>query len=100
MNAFVPCHSSTPKSLSKSSVMVYHGICHPIRAFTRSMSACGAREQNTRVQLLARSLPLFWGHDRGCLHCEMPFPVFHGSLLVLVVLAAEPGHNQRGYAAR
>jgi hypothetical protein len=30
-----------------------HGICQPIRAFTRSMSACGAREQNTRVVLRA-----------------------------------------------
>jgi hypothetical protein len=49
MNAFVPCHSSTPKSASKSSVMVYHGICQPIRAFTRSMSGCGARETNTSV---------------------------------------------------
>src|SRR2546425_5935008 len=43
MNALWPCHSSTPKSLSKLSVMVYHGIFQPIRAFRRSMSACGAR---------------------------------------------------------
>jgi hypothetical protein len=26
MNALVPCQSLTPKSLSKSSVMLYHGI--------------------------------------------------------------------------
>src|SRR6266508_3089200 len=49
MNAFVPCHSSTPKSVSKPSVKVYHGISQPIRAFTRSMSVCGARETNERV---------------------------------------------------
>src|SRR6185369_4193103 len=53
MNAFVPCHSSTPKSLSKLSVIVYHGICHPILAFTSSMSGCGAREANTSVVLRA-----------------------------------------------
>src|SRR5437879_7399571 len=46
MNAFVPCHSSTPKSLSKSSVMVYQGISQPIRVFTRSMPFCDAREAN------------------------------------------------------
>ena len=45
----MPCHSSTPKSASKPSVKVYHGISQPIRAFTRSMSACGTRETNTRV---------------------------------------------------
>ena len=28
---------------------MYHGISQPIRAFTRSMSACGARETNTSV---------------------------------------------------
>jgi hypothetical protein len=28
-------------------------VCQPIRAFTRSMSTCGAREQNTRVVLRA-----------------------------------------------
>src|SRR4051812_15372020 len=50
MKAFVPCHSSTPKSRSKSSVIVYHGICsQPIRAFQSRMSACGARETNTSV---------------------------------------------------
>ena len=31
MNAFVPCHSSTPKSVSKLSVMVYYGILQSIR---------------------------------------------------------------------
>ena len=49
MNALVPCHSSTPKSASKPSVMVYQGISQPIRAFTRSMSDCGAREANASV---------------------------------------------------
>ncbi len=49
MNAFVPCHSSTPKSLSKPSRMVYQGIVQPIRAFKRAMSACGAREANASV---------------------------------------------------
>ena len=50
MNAFVPCHSATPKSASKSSVSVYQGMSvQPIRAFQRSMSACGARETNTSV---------------------------------------------------
>jgi len=29
MLAFVPCPSSTPKSVSKLSVMVYHGIFQP-----------------------------------------------------------------------
>jgi hypothetical protein len=49
MNAFVPCHSSTPKSASKLSVSVYQGISQPIRAVTRSMSVCGARETNASV---------------------------------------------------
>ena len=49
MNAFVPCHSSTPKSASKPSVIVYQGIVQPIRAFTRAMSGCGAREANASV---------------------------------------------------
>src|SRR5215472_4857481 len=43
MNALWPCHSSTPKSVSKLSVIVYHGIFQSIRAFRRSMSFCGAR---------------------------------------------------------
>ena len=49
MNALWPCHSSTPKSASKLSVMVYQGIVQPIRAFRRSMSglrrARGVRER-------------------------------------------------------
>jgi hypothetical protein len=45
----VPCHSSTPKSASKLSVIVYQGISQPIRAFRRAMSACGAREAKARV---------------------------------------------------
>ena len=50
MNAFVPCHSSTPKSLSKSSVSVYQGMnSQPICAVKRLMSFCGARDANTRV---------------------------------------------------
>src|SRR5258705_72205 len=49
MNAFVPCHSSTPKSASKPSVIVYHGISHPIRALTRSMSARGAHREPLEV---------------------------------------------------
>jgi hypothetical protein len=53
MNALVPCHSSTPKSASQEfpppSAIVYHGIRQPIRSFRRTMSACGAREANTRV---------------------------------------------------
>ena len=44
MNAFVPCHSSTPKSTSHSLVMVYQGHVQPIRFFRRAMSGCGARE--------------------------------------------------------
>src|SRR5215510_10487861 len=49
MNTLWPCHSSTPKSLSKLSVMVYHGIFQPIRVFRLSMSFCGAREAYARV---------------------------------------------------
>jgi hypothetical protein len=49
MNALVPCHSRTPKSVSKSSVIVYQGIVQPIRDFKRSMSGCGAREANASV---------------------------------------------------
>jgi len=49
MKAFVPCHSSTPKSASNPSVIVYQGIVQPIRSFTRVMSSCGAREANTSV---------------------------------------------------
>ena len=43
-NAFVPWYSSTPKSASHEPVKVYHGHVQPIRAVSRSMSACGARE--------------------------------------------------------
>jgi hypothetical protein len=46
MNALVPYRSATPKSVSKPSVMVYHGIFQPIRAFTPSISGCGARGQD------------------------------------------------------
>jgi hypothetical protein len=43
MKAFVPCHSFTPKSASKSSVIVYQGIlCQPIRSFRPWISAWGA----------------------------------------------------------
>src|SRR4029453_15383085 len=49
MNALWPIHSSTPKSVSKLSVIVYQGIVQPIRAFRRWMSACGAREAYTSV---------------------------------------------------
>ena len=46
----MPCHSSTPKSASKSSVSVYQGMSsQPIRAFHAWMSFCGARETNTSV---------------------------------------------------
>src|SRR5208283_842164 len=47
-NTLWPCHSSTPKSASKLSVMVYQGISQPIRAFRRTMvrlrCARGVRE--------------------------------------------------------
>ena len=47
MKALVPCHSSTPKSASKSSVSVYQGMSQPIRAFKRSMFSCGrARDEH------------------------------------------------------
>jgi hypothetical protein len=36
-------------AVSKSSVIVYHGISQPMRAFRRSMSVCGAREANASV---------------------------------------------------
>src|SRR5262245_40900306 len=49
MNALVPCHSSTPKSASKSSVIVYHGHDQPIRSVNRVMSGCGAREAKASV---------------------------------------------------
>ncbi|MNQ87798.1 hypothetical protein D3C85_1030370 [compost metagenome] len=46
----VPCHSSTPKSASKRSVMVNHGMSsQPMRAFSPAISACGPRETNTSV---------------------------------------------------
>src|SRR5215467_5011572 len=44
MNTLWPCHSSTPKSLSKLSVIVYHGMAQPIRAFSCSISFCDVRE--------------------------------------------------------
>src|SRR5262245_922068 len=54
MNAFVPCHKSTPKSASKSPVIVYQGMCpQPIRVLMRSRSACGPRETNARLVLRA-----------------------------------------------
>src|SRR6202044_1926503 len=43
MKALWPCHSATPKSASKLSVIVYQGISQPICAFRRAISACGAR---------------------------------------------------------
>ena len=49
MNAFVPCHSPTPKSASNSSVSVYQGISQPIRAFSPWISSWGARETKTSV---------------------------------------------------
>jgi acyl-CoA hydrolase/RimJ/RimL family protein N-acetyltransferase len=42
MKALVPCHSPTPKSASKSSVIVYHGISQP----PRCPSMCLARERD------------------------------------------------------
>ena len=50
MKALVPCHWSTPKSASKSSVRVYQGmISHPMRSFRPRISAWGARETNASV---------------------------------------------------
>ncbi len=50
MKALVPCHWSTPKSASKSSVSEYHGMCsQPIFAFRRAMFSWGARETSTSV---------------------------------------------------
>src|SRR5919108_727987 len=99
MNALWPCHSSTPKSLSKESVIVYHGISQPMRAFRRSMSACGARDAYTRVvsrafkwarwetwsapqEPLARGFPFLWRHYRRRVRGE-----FAVSLLVLLHLS-------------
>ena len=48
-NALVPCHSSTPKSASKLSVMVYQGMSQPIRFFNRAIRSCSARETKTSV---------------------------------------------------
>src|SRR5918998_3085305 len=50
MKAFVPCHWSTPKSASKSSVIVYQGIfCQPIRSFRPWISVWGgARDERER----------------------------------------------------
>ena len=39
MKALVPCHSSTPKSASKSSTSVYQGMFQPIRSFNPLISA-------------------------------------------------------------
>src|SRR5919106_116690 len=100
MNALWPCHSSTPKSASKLSVMVYQGILQPIRAFRRAMSACGASETKARVvspafggqrvtgagmglllreQLLARRLPRPRRHDRTRGHGgRSAFPIVLG----------------------
>ena len=56
-NQVVPCHSSTPKSLSKSSVIVYQGISQLMRFFSRSMSGLrcagdGEHERRvTRIQM-------------------------------------------------
>ena len=57
-NALVPCHSSTSKSLSKSSVIVYQGMCsHPWRLFKLWMSACGARDAHASDVFLACKWP-------------------------------------------
>src|SRR5213076_891238 len=82
MNAFVPCHSSTPKSVSNSSVMVYQGISsQPIRDFKRSMSGCGARDANTRVVLriqMGGVSDLIGYH--GAANAGMLGPAFHAGL--------------------
>ena len=50
MKALCPCHSSTPKSLSKSSVSVYQGMSsQPMRSFRLRISAWGAREMYASV---------------------------------------------------
>ena len=45
-----PCHSSTPKSLSKLSVIVYQGMSHSIRSFKRAMPACVNKDSPTDPQ--------------------------------------------------
>ena len=48
-NALVPCHSSTPKSASKLSVMVYQGMSQPMRFFNRAISLLlGAGDEHQR----------------------------------------------------
>src|SRR5882762_5399632 len=48
MKAFVPAHSLTPKSASKLSGMVYHGIFQPIWSFSCAISGWGARGEYER----------------------------------------------------
>src|SRR5271165_4687492 len=54
-NTLWPCHSSTPKSVSKLSVMVYHGISQPIRTFSRVMSSCCADDGALRSPVVAET---------------------------------------------
>src|SRR3954451_15123023 len=50
MKALCPCHWSTPKSASKSSVSVYQGMSsQPMCAVKLWISACGARETYASV---------------------------------------------------
>src|SRR3954447_25630003 len=82
MNAFVPCHSSTPKSTSKPSVIVYQGIVQPIRAFIRSISCCGARE--TKVRVVSRACrwatSATWSATREPAAAGMVGPAEHAGL--------------------
>src|SRR5258708_859043 len=74
MNALWPCHSSTPKSASKLSVMVTHGIFQPIRAFRHAMSACGAREAYTSVVACALRAVRLFGRSRVMYSCSSQPP--------------------------
>ena len=68
MKAFVPCHSSTPKSASKSSVSVYHGTlpAHPLLQ-ARDVGLGRARHAGERrvASVQMRQVGDLIGHQRA-----------------------------------
>src|ERR1700694_2453970 len=60
-------------------LLLYRQPRHP-PAFGGQRVAGAGQGLLLHEELLARSLPLLLRHDRGCVHREMPFPVFLVSL--------------------
>ena len=83
MNTFVPCHSSTPKSASKLSVTVNHGISQSIRAFSRAMSCLrrsAGEDERGVASVQMRDMRDLVGHHRAA-HAGVLGPAAHARLV-------------------